>query len=60
MKIKITIELSDKTVELTMEEAEELYKELSKLFGNNSSPPFKLPWEDPWPQEPLKITCYSE
>lgn len=54
---------SSETISLTIEEAKELYNELSKLFGTKSHEPLDLrdiPWIDPQKYNPPIITCETD
>ena len=64
--VKITIELKDgRVVELTVDEAKDLHKQLGDLLGKNTAPPVDIPYV-PWtfpptyptyPWEHPVITC---
>ncbi len=62
MKIDITLNMNGNDITLTLEEAQQLYKELDKLFGVKSNPyvpyPSTSPWQEPYigPKKPFEIT----
>ena len=54
---------SGETINLTIEEAKELYNELAKLFDTTSPKPIdwgELPWIDPLRYNPPIITCETD
>lgn len=55
-KFKFIIQHGDQTVELTIEEAEKLYKDLSKIFDREP----KTIWPDPIPYSPPPLNPWDK
>jgi len=50
---KIVIEIGDKEIKLTLEEAQELKNDLDKMLGNNCGWSWPSVSDDPWVTAPI-------